>query len=63
MISEETKQKWDDRIEILLERDHMLKDRELEFVESIQLQRSHDKELSSPQIAWLYAIFEKVGSW
>ncbi len=61
MISEETKQKWDDRIALLLERDHRLSDRELEFVESIQLQRSHGKILSTPQVSWLYHIFEKVG--
>ena len=60
-ISQITKDRWDSRIAIALERDHLLNDWELEFVESLELQRSHGKILSLAQVEHLYEIFEKVG--
>ena len=60
MISNETREKWDIRIELVLEKSERLNERETEFVDSIQLQRSQGRDLSVAQVAWLYDLYNKL---
>ncbi len=61
MISTNTRNKWDTRIQLVLERSHLLDEKETEFIDSIELRRSQQRDLTTRQVSWLYDIYNRVG--
>ena len=54
------REKWDTRIQLVLEKNGLLNDKETEFIDSIELQRSKGRDLSSAQISWLYDLYNRL---
>lgn len=64
MISDETRQKWDDKIEAIIEACYgeviNFTDWENEFVDSLSITRSKGNDLSHKQSKVLSKIYEKI---
>ena len=60
-VTEEMRVKWDERIRILLKRESDLSEWEIGFVESLQIRRNTDKDLSFNQSSKLNEVFVAVG--
>jgi len=58
MISEETREKWDDKIAFLMEGADRLNDWEADFIDSLDSWRSENKDLTHKQSKVLNKIFE-----
>lgn len=59
-ISDETKQKWDERIAFLRENYHLLNEWEQGFLDSIEEVRYYKSTLSPGRIRKLYEIYNRV---
>ena len=66
MISNETRKKWDDKIETILQAVELgllklkIQYKEDEFFDSIQIRRSKEIDLTRKQSKWLADIFERI---
>lgn len=66
MISNETRKKWDDKINTIFEAVELgilkLKtyNKENEFMDSIQIRRSKNIDLTRKQVKWLNDIFDRI---
>jgi hypothetical protein len=61
MISEETKNKWRDKINFCVDNQDKLSEWEMDFIDSIDDWLSKGKDLTHKQTKVLNRIFEKVG--
>lgn len=59
-ISDETRQKWDDKINYCIEQQDHLTEWEMEFIDSLSDWRSKERDLTHKQSKTLNRIFEKV---
>lgn len=60
MISEETRQKWDDKINYCIENQDHLSDWELGFIDSVSSRRDRGEDLTWGQSIKLNQVFAKV---
>ncbi len=60
MISEATREKWDTRIQLVLEKSEQLDERETEFIDSLELWRTNGRDLSIAQVSWLYDLYNRL---
>ena len=61
MISDQTKQRWQEIIERSVENSHRITDWETEFIDSISIQISKKNELTHRQTKVIYSIAHKYG--
>lgn len=54
------REKWDNRIEYLLENNSYLSPWEEEFIDSIEIKRHKGNDLTPKQVGKLYEIFHRV---
>jgi len=60
MISEETKNKWDEKISFCIENQDYLSAWELVFISSIFIRRGNDLDLNHTQLKNLNEIFDNI---
>jgi hypothetical protein len=58
MISDETRDRWKERCDFLVENMEMLNEWEQEFIDSISIKIEHDKDLSLKQSTKLAEIYK-----